>query len=325
VASAEDIRNALPDVDTSIDPTEFASGGVTTATVERLDPPTDIDAAQIGDYTSYNAQQGVVEPEATVESRMDNLLSKNSDYMQRATSRADQLSNRRGMLNTSMGVGAAHGAAIDAALPIAQQDAASQLQMDLTNLGYSNEEAKYLAEQSVQRENLQAGLEQDTNQYNQSQAFEADVRNQEAANQANREAAAEPNRNNFAIMSADLQGQLAGIDNQLALNLQELQSTYDIMKNLDTVNGSIDQQLTAEMGTILANTEDPDEARAKINMLIAAAGAGLEFSTGGNVGGGGGGSTGTSPSGPTQLAAPPPKPRKATKTHEFRLGQGSPH
>ena len=309
VTSAAEIRDSLPDVDTSIDPTQFASGGVTNATVERLDPPTDIDAATIDDYTSYNAQQGVVAPEATVESRMDSLLSKNSDYMQRATSRADQLANRRGMLNSSMAIGSAHGAAIDAALPIAQQDAATQLQMDLTNLGYSNEEARSLAEQSVTRSNLKAGLEQDTNQFNAAQNFEADVRNQDAANAANTAAAAEANRNNFAILSADLQGQLAGIDNELALNMEELQSTYDILQNLDTVNGSIYQQLTAEIGTILANSDDPREAQGKINMLIASAGAELAFSTGSTGGTGGC----TAPAGPVQTAVPV-KPPKTTTT-----------
>ena len=280
LASASDIRNDLPVVDTSIDPTQFASGGVTAPDVAALDPPTDIDAATIDDYTSYNAQQGVVAPEATVESRMDGLLSKNSDYMKRATTRADQMSNRRGMLNSGMAVGAAHGAAIDAALPIAQQDAATQLQMDLTNLGYSNDEARIMSEQSVQRSNLKAGLEQDTNQFNSAQNFEADARNQDAQNAANMAAAAEANRNNFAILSADLQGQLAGIDNELAMNMEELASTYDIYQNLDTINGAIYQQLVAEIGTILANSKKAGEAQGKINSLIASAGVEFEFSTG---------------------------------------------
>ena len=312
VVSAEAIRNDLPDVDTAIDPTEFASGGAVSAEVATLEPPTDIDAATIEDYTSYDAQLGVVTPEATVESRLDGLLSKNSDYMQRATSRADQMSNRRGMLNSSMAVGAAHGAAIDAALPIAQQDAASELQMELVNLGYSNDEARIISEQSVTKNNLETGLEQDTNQFNATLEHDANVANQDATNTANLAKAAEDNRNNFAVLQADISGQLAAIDSELALNLEELTSAYDILQNLDSINGAIYQQLTAEIGTILANSDDKREAAGKINMLIESAGAELSFSTGSVTDGGT-----TSPSAPGAVTVPalPKRTTPSRNTH----------
>lgn len=290
---AAQIRSDLPEVDTSINPDQFASQGVT-----QLQPPQDIDAAQIGEYTPYEAVQGSVDPDSLVENRMSGLLSRNSDYMQRAKSRANQLSNRRGLMNSSMAVGAAHGAAIDAALPIAQQDASSYGQMNLANLGYSNQAALDAAQASRERENLQAGLEQDTRTFNAQQQFQADQIN-----------AAEANKNNFAVLTADLQGQLAGINNELALNMAELESTYSILQNLDSVNGAIYQQMVAEIGTILANVEDPDEAQVRIQSLMAAAGAELEFSTGEPVGGG------TTPGGGT--TAPPPAPAEEPVNWRF--------
>jgi len=329
----DDIRAGLPEVDTSIDPSEFASDPdvVTADTVQSdvslIDPPQDINAAEIGEYTPYTDVQGQVNPESTVEGRLSGLLSQNNDYIKRARTEAEQFANRRGMLNTSMAAGAAEGAAIDRALPIAQQDAASFLKQQFINQGYSNDAAEYLAQQSVTRENLEAGLEQDTNQFNQANTLETQRLNAaaenlsssqyaHAQNVASSAAAQEENRNNFAVLSADLQGQLAGIDNQLATNLQQLTSQYAIMENLDSINGSIYQQLVAEIGTILANTDDPNEAREKVNALINSAGVEFEFSSGEAVGGGG--------TGPTTTEAPPPAPDGGGGGGSFGDGSGEP-
>jgi hypothetical protein len=297
-----EVRDSLPPVDTSIDPGQFASGGITP-----LEPPQDIDAATIGEYTPYTDVQGQVNPESTVEGRLSGLLSQNSDYIQRARTGATQTANRRGMLNSSMAAGAAEGAAIDRALPIAQQDAQAHLEQQFLNQGYSNDAAKSLAAQSVQRENLAAGLEQDTNQFNAAQTFEQQKIN-----------SAEANKNNFAILTADLQGQLAGIDNELAKNLEQLSREYGIIENLDSINGSIYQQMIQEIGTILANTDKPNEAQAKINALMLSAGVEFEFSSGQAVGGGSTGAGGLQTQ-PVPVAPPPsaPAPRPV------RGGEGS--
>lgn len=295
-----DIQAGLPDVNTSIDPTQFASSPdvVTADTVQSdvslIDPPQDINAAEIGEYTPYTDVQGEVGDDSTVEGRLNGLLSQDSNYIKRARTEAAQTSNRRGMLNSSMAAGAAEGAAIDRALPIAQQDAAAFLEQQFLNQGYSNDAAKYLAAQSVERENLEAGFEQDTNQFNQSntlqnQQLNAAAENQSASdyayaeNVASSAAAQEENKNNFAVLAADLQSQLAGIDNALAMNLQQLTSEFSILENLDSINGSIYQQLVSEIGTILANTDDPNEARVKVNALIESAGVEFEFSSGETV------------------------------------------
>ena len=296
----QDVRAGLPDVDGTIDPSEFAAGDPTQSEVAQLAPPTDIDAATIGEYTPYEEVLGSVDDESTVEGRMEGLLSKTSDYMQRAESKANAFSNRRGLLNSSMAAGAAHGAAIDAALPIAQQDAAAFLEQQFRNQGYSNEAAKHLADASISRENLEAGLEQDTNRFNQTNLLENERLNQAAENASNMAMAAETNKNNFATLSADLQSQLAQIDNELAMNLEQLASTFDIMQNLDSVNGSIYQQMVAEIGQILTNEDKVEVAQAKINNLLAAAGIEFAFSNGQEMGGspvGGGGGTGPGPGG----------------------------
>ena len=59
----------------------------------------------------------------TVGGQMTGLLNQNSPYMQAATAGAMRTANQRGLLNSSIAAGEGQKAAIESALPIAQQDA----------------------------------------------------------------------------------------------------------------------------------------------------------------------------------------------------------
>jgi len=78
--------------------------------------------------SQLNNQQG------TVAGRTASILDANSPLMQRAAAKANIASNARGMRNSSMAVGAAQNAVINAAAPIANSDAAAfnQFQRDNT-------------------------------------------------------------------------------------------------------------------------------------------------------------------------------------------------
>ena len=70
------------------------------------------------------AELATVTPDnRTVEQRLNGILDANSDYIKRARNEGMMVANRRGLQNSSIAAGAAQGAAIDRALPIAQQDA----------------------------------------------------------------------------------------------------------------------------------------------------------------------------------------------------------
>lgn len=69
----------------------------------------------------------------TVEGRVAGIVGKDSPLQQLAKTKALQQSQQRGLLNTSMAVGAAQKANMEAALPIAQQDAAFYQQQELQN------------------------------------------------------------------------------------------------------------------------------------------------------------------------------------------------
>lgn len=73
---------------------------------------------------------------ATVQGQLNGLLapSTNNQYINNAVNKSQRLANSRGMQNSSMAAGAGTAAAIDAAMPIAQADAASQHQINMQNM-----------------------------------------------------------------------------------------------------------------------------------------------------------------------------------------------
>ena len=79
-----------------------------------------------------------VQPNATVQGQLGNILDSNSPLMQRARTRAAQEANKRGLLNSAMGVQAGEEAVLTAALPIAQQDAETYKTQALTNQDWQN-------------------------------------------------------------------------------------------------------------------------------------------------------------------------------------------
>jgi hypothetical protein len=78
-------------------------------------------------------------PGADVSKNLTGLLSQNNDYMKSARTQGMQAANKRGLQNSSMAVGAAQGAAIERALPIAQQQASQVHQRNLSGQEYSQQ------------------------------------------------------------------------------------------------------------------------------------------------------------------------------------------
>ncbi len=62
-------------------------------------------------------------PSQLVSGQMDQLMNKNNPYLQQAAKSGERSAQARGLLNSSMAAGAAQGAAIERALPIAQANA----------------------------------------------------------------------------------------------------------------------------------------------------------------------------------------------------------
>jgi len=78
---------------------------------------TTTDLAKLPEDSSF------VDEQNTVQGRMTGLLADNSDYMKLNVAGATKAANAKGLLNTSMATQSGQAAAIQSALPIAQQDA----------------------------------------------------------------------------------------------------------------------------------------------------------------------------------------------------------
>ena len=74
-------------------------------------------------FTPANTTVADAQNNDTVEGRLSGLLANESSYMLSARTKAQQQANQRGLLNSTMAATAGEKAAIETALPIAQQDA----------------------------------------------------------------------------------------------------------------------------------------------------------------------------------------------------------
>lgn len=121
---------------------------------------------------------------AMASNQLTKLLSEDSKYMQMARAGAARTANSRGLLNSSIAAGAGEAAAIQSALPIAQQDAQTWGASEQFNAGQTNEFARdgnlfqrqgVLAKFNATNEAEQRGLDrqQQTNLQRDDQNFRA--------------------------------------------------------------------------------------------------------------------------------------------------------
>jgi hypothetical protein len=80
-----------------------------------------------------------VDPNELSSNQMNDILDENGAYVQRARAAGLAQANSRGLLNSSMAAGAAHGAAIDAAMPMAQQQAGAYTNVGDRNMAAEND------------------------------------------------------------------------------------------------------------------------------------------------------------------------------------------
>ena len=154
-------------------------------------------------YSGFDSNTGLqdraddfqISGDAMVEDRLSGLLGSNSDYLKRAQSKAATYANRRGLLNSSIASGAGTAAAIDAALPIAQQDANTHAQSQLSKQNFvqsqalSDQEAvntsRLSAQDATQRSGeLDQGFENTSALNNQQAQQQANLSAQDATQQA---------------------------------------------------------------------------------------------------------------------------------------------
>ena len=96
------------------------------------------EAARQANTTPYNPTTRQVAGDELVENRVANLQNEDNPLMRRAAAMAREEANRRGLLNSSISVGAAQGAVLDRATDIAGRDAQTYTNVLDRNLEFEN-------------------------------------------------------------------------------------------------------------------------------------------------------------------------------------------
>jgi hypothetical protein len=159
--------------------------------------------------------------EVTVEQRLNSLLEKDNPFLVASRTRTQQAAQARGLQNSSIAAGAGEKAAIESALPIAQQDAQYYQQKDLA--GQQGEIESFLSGQSA---NQQAGL------YNTQGQISSQLSGQESQQ-------AQDLQKLQGKQGLDLQK----LQGEQGINLQKLKGTQDMaLKQADIEWNKIDLQ-----------------------------------------------------------------------------------
>ena len=240
----------------------------------------------------------------TVAGQLAGLMTKENPVMLQARTKAAQTANARGLLNSSMAVEAGESAAIGAALPIAQSDAATYSQQRLANqdaentaykfgAGSANEAAAAAAAGNVGARTAQTGLiqkELSTQEAEQRSALSTQQAGEtgtlSAQEAAQREAAIKVQAEEESKLQTERAEQaqaLALTEGQLATELQTLrgtqaqalantEATYRQLIQTSASAGAFYNDMTKMIAAVLADTnttaEQKEAAIGKLSELL---------------------------------------------------------
>lgn len=211
-----------------------AAAPATTTPSTSVDPAA-YSATKLSDPTTWN-----VTKEQTAQGQLGNIINQDSPLMQLAATKGAQQANSRGLLNSSMGIGATQDSVIAAATPIAQSDAdvnarAAGYNADTsntfskTNVAIEND-AKTFGAQAINRANeFNAG-----NEFTKQQAvFDANVK--ASLDQINNDAGFDrQSQQIFGSLSDTFSKQITAINQDNNMNQQSkdysIKQLYDAYK-----------------------------------------------------------------------------------------------
>ena len=231
-----ELDTAAADATTVSQPYTDLASSTLTQPPPTYDPYTSA-ATQVGTDVSFQdtvttkPTSDYVAPESLVSNQLTSLLDSNSPLMARAAERSKEEANSLGLLSSSMAVGAAQGAMMDRALPIAQQDAQT-----------------YATLQQQQQQTENQGLLQGQQAYNTAQGNVAEgivsaglTAHSAAINQANQNM---QNAFTASMKSADAQGQvmLNDVNNRWNYFIQTSLTDYTKQWDERFLQGQVEQE-----------------------------------------------------------------------------------
>lgn len=245
--------------------------GYQTAGYERVDPIT----RQVDANTE------------TVQGQLRGILDAGSPLMERARAKALEQANSRGLLNSSMAVGAGQAALYDTALQIATPDAATYTQASRDNQGVLNQTAQFNADQFGRNQQFNANAFNQNQQFNVGETNTAGRFNAGAGNELNltniREAGATERanaQNATTLQATQMQNEnriaVAQLDAANRVALENIASNNRALIQGSANAGQIYSQMQANIAAIQRDPNLSEEAkRAAIQQEIDAGQAGM--------------------------------------------------
>lgn len=163
-------------------PTAGVAGGTYTAT----------DSAGSGSYTptaavtgqDYTTKDWTVDPNQLTSSRVADITKADSPLMQMAATDARQQMGKRGLINSSMAIGAGQNAVISSALPMAQQEAQVAAQAANFNANATNEQRRFGATAAQQAATTNQDATNRAAEFGAANVQQTNISNQNATNRA---------------------------------------------------------------------------------------------------------------------------------------------
>jgi len=146
---------------------------------------TGYDAAQ-ADTERAAATMRTVQDNELVQRQLSQIIGDDSPLLQRARSKALEQMNARGLVNSSMALGAADAAMYDYAMPIAQADASTYGTAARDNQQYTNSAAQFNAGEANRAAQVNAGFTNDASRFTASEANQTSRTNAGLVNEASR-------------------------------------------------------------------------------------------------------------------------------------------
>jgi hypothetical protein len=198
--------------------------------------------------STYDPSKYVVTPDQTVEGRAANLVKDDSVLMQQARVRANQDAQSKGLLSSSLAVGAGQNAVLDKAVPIASQDAAAYNAAMTNTMNAENAAKNFGAASKNQASLANAQLETDVSKTNAGMAHQWALANLDADTKVKLANLDVKTRTALAQLDADTRSALGLLDVQSRQLLQANTSAQAMFQSTitDITNISMNATMSQE-------------------------------------------------------------------------------
>lgn len=200
--------------------------------------------------TGYEPKGFAVTSDQTVQGQLKNIVDAGSPLMKQAETRAMQKMNQRGLINSSIAVGAGQDAVIGAAFPIAQQDAKAYETASTNTVNAKNAALNFgaSAENAASSQNAQAG----TN---------VSLANADAQNKAAQDAAQAANARTTTVLNNQNQMAVAQLDSQTRTALSTTENQYKKLFQASNDASNMYNQAVQNIANISLSTTMSPEAK----------------------------------------------------------------